>query len=159
MATYQLQDVFNESQVPVLTFEEPKEFGDLVGSIMTRGKHITLSGPSGCGKTTLAKKALEKARVGPGSQHWMSGRDHVECQSIIDLFSKEFGCDKDEGVILEWLMACGILVLDDFHHLDEKVRDELGKKLKRWNELHIRVFIIGIAGSNKALLEFQEAKF
>jgi MoxR-like ATPase len=75
MQTFNISDVFNESEVPVLTFVEPKEFNDIVGSLLTSGKHITLSGPSGCGKTTLARKALDSAGFGPGNTHWISGRD------------------------------------------------------------------------------------
>jgi ABC-type dipeptide/oligopeptide/nickel transport system ATPase subunit len=65
MNIYSVSDVFNESEIPVLTFVEPREFNDIVGSLVTSGKHVTLSGPSGCGKTTLAKKSLNDAGFGP----------------------------------------------------------------------------------------------
>lgn len=153
MENYNLSDVFNESNIPVLTFVKPKEFNDLVGSISTAGKHITLSGPSGCGKTTLAKKTLEEAGYGSGIIHWLSGRDHATANTIADLFSKEFSCRNVDEEVVEYLQAAGLIVLDDFHHLKESVRNAIGYALKRWHEKGIRFFIIGIASSNKKMLD------
>lgn len=153
MDIYSVSDVFNESEVPVLTFVEPSEFDDIVGSLVTSGKHVTLSGPSGCGKTTLAKKSLDDAGFGPGNTHWISGRDYTNESSIAELLSKEFSCKDDNEEILECLQAAGIVVLDDFHHLQERVRSEIGYKLKRWHEQEIRFFIIGIASSSKKMLD------
>jgi hypothetical protein len=150
---YNLSDVYNESSIPVLTFVEPEEFKDIVGSLKTKGKHITLSGPSGCGKTTLAKKALDKSGFGPGIIHWMSGRDHYDKDSLEAIFCREFGCGSSDQEIIDNLILCGMLIIDDFHHLNKAVRDKIAYSLKRWNELGIRVFIIGIAQSNKDLLD------
>lgn len=153
MQTYSVSDVFNESDLPVLTFVKPGEFSDLVGSLVTEGKHITLSGPSGCGKTTLAKKALEEAEFGPGNTLWISGRDHTTAKSIPDVFAKILSCNPIEDEVVGLLGAAGMVILDDFHHFCEEVRKEIGYKLKRWNELRIRFFIIGIASSNKKMLD------
>lgn len=153
MDIHSVSEIFNESETPVLTFVEPKEFNDLVGSLVTSGKHVTLSGPSGCGKTTLAKKSLYKAGFDQNNTHWISGRDHSNARSIVDLFSKEFSCEKNEIDILVYLQAAGIIVVDDFHHLDDGLRDEFGYKLKRWHEQGIRFFIIGIASSSKKMLD------
>lgn len=153
MQIYSVSDVFNESDLPVLTFVRPNEFSDMIGSLVTEGKHITLSGPSGSGKTTLAKKALIEANFGPGNTHWISGRDHTNALSTADLFSKAFGCVADDDEILSLLQAAGIVILDDFHHLKEALRRDIGYKLKRWNEQGIRFFIIGIASSNKRMLD------
>jgi hypothetical protein len=147
---YQLSEVFNEAEVPVLTFVPPKDFNDLVGSLRTPGKHVTLSGPSGCGKTTLAKKALGKAGIGPGGYHWVSGRDHAHTASLVEVLSAALSCEPEA---LGYLHAAGIFVIDDFHHLQQSVREEIGIKLKRWGELGIRVFVVGISGLNKALLD------
>jgi ABC-type cobalamin/Fe3+-siderophores transport system ATPase subunit len=133
MDTYSLSDVFSESEIPVLTFVKPKEFNDLVGSIKTQGKHITLSGPSGCGKTTLAKKALDRAGFGTGHIHWMSGRDHVSDRTIGELFAKEFSCSEDEKEIIGNLQMAGLVIIDDFHHLQESLRNSIGFSLKRWH--------------------------
>ncbi len=151
--TYQLGEVFNEADIPTLTFVEPRAFNDLVGSLRTKGKHITLSGPSGSGKTTLAKKALDKAGIGTGGHHWVSGRDYSGINEASDFFARAFYCSPDENEYLGYLGACGILVIDDFHHLAETIRNTIGLKLKRWAEVGIRVFIIGIAGLNKPLLD------
>ncbi|MBD9358696.1 TIR domain-containing protein [Methylomonas albis] len=151
MDIYSVSEVFNESEIPVLTFVEPKEFRDIVGSLVTSGKHVTLSGPSGCGKTTLAKKSLDEAGFGPGNTHWISGRDHSNAHSASELFSKEFSCEENE--ILICLQAAGIVVVDDFHHLHDDVRNEIGYKLKRWHEQGVRFLVIGIASSSKKMLD------
>lgn len=153
MPTYSVSDVFNESDLPVLTFVKPREFADMVGSLVTEGKHITLSGPSGCGKTTLAKKALEEAQFGPGKTLWISGRDHTAAMSVAELFSKALSCSPSEDEVIDLLAAAGIVILDDFHHLREELRKDIGYKLKRWNELGLRFFVIGIASSNKKMLD------
>jgi hypothetical protein len=151
--SYQLSEVFNEATIPVLTFVPPHEFSDLVGSLKTEGKHITLSGASGSGKTTVAHKALERAGIGNDRFHWVSGRDYVSATSLVEFLSREFDCDQNEKEINEYLRISGIFVIDDFHHLPEMIRKDIGLKLKRWNEIGIRVFVIGIAGSNKVLLD------
>lgn len=151
--SYSLSDVFNESDLPVLTFVQPSEFDDMVGSLVTAGKHLTLSGPSGCGKTTLAKKALEEAQFGPGNTLWISGRDHTSALTVGDLFSRALSCSNSEDDVVALLAAAGIVVLDDFHHLQEILRKDIGYKLKRWNELGLRFFVIGIASSNKKMLD------
>lgn len=151
--SYSLSDVFNESDLPVLTFVQPSEFDDMVGSLVTAGKHLTLSGPSGCGKTTLAKKALEEAQFGPGNTLWISGRDHTSALTVGDLFSNVLSCSNSEEDVVDLLGAAGIVVLDDFHHLQETLRKDIGYKLKRWNELGLRFFVIGIASSNKKMLD------
>lgn len=153
MAPYRISEIFNESDLPGLTFVKPREFGDMVGSLVTEGKHITLSGPSGCGKTTLAKKALDEAQFGPSNTLWVSGRDHTAATSVVELFSTILSCNQSEVEIIGKLAAAGIVVVDDFHHLREELRKEIGYKLKRWNELGIRFFIIGIASSNKKMLD------
>lgn len=150
---YQLSDVFNEADVPVLTFVPPKDFLDLVGSLRTTGKHVTLSGASGCGKTTLAKKALDRAGIGTGGYYWISGRDYSKHQSLTDVLAEAFSCDPSEEETLGYLQASGIFLIDDFHHLAQGVRDEIGKRMKRWGEQGIRLFIVGISGLNKTLLD------
>ncbi len=153
MQIYNIADVFNESEIPVLTFVAPQEYSDIVGSILTTGKHITLSGPSGCGKTTLAKKALDESGRGPGDTHWISGRDYAEHHTLESIFSKEFSCSNSTDEVTEYLGAAGIVIVDDFHHLKESVRQDLGYRLKRWHEIGIRFFIIGIASSSKKMLD------
>jgi hypothetical protein len=150
---YQLSDVFNEARTPVLTFVPPKDFNDLVGSLRTHGKHVTLSGPSGCGKTTLAEKALDKAGIGTAGYHWVSGRDYANIGSLTKVLAEALNCDPQEDQIVDYLQASGIFVVDDFHYLSRSVRDEIGGKLKRWSELGIRLFIVGISALNKSLLD------
>lgn len=153
MQSYSVSDVYNESDLPILTFVEPNEYADMLGSLVTEGKHVTLSGPSGSGKTTLARKALEETGLLPGGVQWISGRDHNSADSVKELFEKMLMKNGQEEELLDELKSGGMVVIDDFHHLQEKLRIEIGYKLKRWNELGARFFIIGIASSNKNMLD------
>jgi ABC-type dipeptide/oligopeptide/nickel transport system ATPase subunit len=110
MQIYNISNVFNESEIPILIFVEPREFSDIVGSILTTGKHITLSGPSGCGKTTLARKALDESGRGPGDIHWISGRDYSGFSTLKSIFAKEFSCTESTDEITEYLGAAGIVI-------------------------------------------------
>lgn len=73
--------------------------------------------------------------------------------TVEELFAKAFACKQDMDEIIEYLLASGILIIDDFHHLRENIRQDLGYLLKRWHELGVRIFIIGIASSNKKMLD------
>lgn len=150
---YKLTDVFNEAYLPGVTFVPPHEFADMIGSLNTKGKHITLCGPSGCGKTTLAKKALEEAGIGIGEQYWISGREFSQFSSWEKMFASFLDCPENRNEIYEWLEACGILVIDDFHYLSESTRTDIGKILKLFHERNIRLFIIGIAATTNQLLD------
>jgi hypothetical protein len=151
--TYRLEEVFNEALLPSVTFVPPRELPDLLTSLRSRGKHITISGPSGCGKTTLVKKALEKIGLSGNEYHWISGRDYAICANWTEVFAQAFGCLSNENEILQWMGAAGLLVVDDFHHLALDVRNQIGYKLKRWGELGHRFVLIGIAASSNKLLE------
>lgn len=146
-----IREVFNESETPTLTFVQPAEFDDLVGSVVTSGKHITLSGPSGCGKTTLARKALSAAGYNDTKYFWLSCREYSTSSNFDNMFSHAFGCEDVE--IVDFLKIADIVVLDDFHHLNVNIRNEIGHKLKRYHEIGIRFFIIGISGTNKRMLD------
>ena len=136
-----------------MTFVPPRELPDLLTSLRSRGKHITISGPSGCGKTTLVKKALEKIGLSGNEYHWISGRDYAICANWTEVFAQAFGCLPNENEILQWMGAAGLLVVDDFHHLALDVRNQIGYKLKRWGELGHRFVLIGIAASSNKLME------
>ena len=123
ISKHAVSDAFNEAAIPALTFVQPKEFSDLVGSLLMPGKHVTLCGPSGCGKTTLARKALDKAKFDSSKHYWMSGRSHPERPGWMEVFAAEFGCAPVEAEVIEYLLQCGLLVIDDFHHLEKRVRD------------------------------------
>jgi hypothetical protein len=150
---YALSDVFNEAKVPSLTFVPPKDFDDLVGSLRTPGKHVTLSGPSGCGKTTLAEKAIGKANIPVGGHLWISGRDYSTANSLLEFLSLALHCAQTISETTEFLTIAGLLIIDDFHHLQQPVREGIAARMKRWGEHGIRIFIIGISGINKPLLD------
>ncbi|KJS67419.1 MAG: hypothetical protein JL50_08695 [Peptococcaceae bacterium BICA1-7] len=69
------------------------------------------------------------------------------------VFSKEFKCKDDDEEITQYLNACGLLIIDDFHHLEKPVRDKIAFSLKRWHEKGIRIIIVGIASTTKNLID------
>jgi hypothetical protein len=152
LTTYDLDQVFNEAAVPDLTFVRPREYRDLLASIRTRGKHVTISGPSGCGKTTLVKKTLADAGILPTAMTWLSGREYAEADQWEEIFSKEFGSSKETRELYGLMVAAGIIIIDDFHHLKRGVRQQIGSLLKLWHEKDVRVVVVGIAVTAHELL-------
>ena len=55
---YKIEEVFDESKFPELTFTPIKEYSFIKSAVRTDGKHVTISGPSGCGKTTIVRRIL-----------------------------------------------------------------------------------------------------
>jgi len=105
------------------------------------------------GKRPLQKKALDKANIGTDKYYWISGRDYSGKHSLVDVLAEAFHCAANEREVTEFLQIAGLFIIDDFHHLYQGVREEIAAKMKRWGELGIRIFIIGIAGINKPLLD------
>lgn len=153
---YKLDEVFNEAHLPEVTFVAPAQFKDIVAAVKTKGKHLTVAGPSGCGKTTLVRMALAEAGLNESHSSWISGRDFSAMTSWQEVLAAAFGCEANEETIKQWLSAAGIFVIDDFHHLSRKVRDEIAYLMKRWHELGIRIIAIGIAASSMQLLAIDE---
>jgi hypothetical protein len=83
----------------------------------------------------------------------MSGRDHAQKDSALAVFSDELRCEVSLHSVIDWLKVAGMVVLDDFHHLKQPVRDEIGRFLKRWHEHGVRLLLIGIAESTHQLLD------
>jgi len=108
--------------------------------------------PVGCGKTTLPEKLWTSENT-EGDYYWMSGRTHAERHSYLEVFACEFQCAQTPEEIVKCLALWKIVVIDDFHHLKQQARNEIGKLLKLWHEQGIRIFIIGIAESAHQLLE------
>lgn len=135
-----LQDVFKLSGVPEHNFVEPEEYDRIKVSIGTAGRSLIIEGPSGIGKTTSIKKALNDLNLSD-SVRILSARKRFDLQEIKETLNKE---------------VFGIIVIDDFHRLDEKTKEEyadLIKVLADEEDEENKVIIIGINKTSQPLLK------
>lgn len=113
-------DVFVKSGAPDFTFVEHAEFKRLKFAIAKPGRGVVIEGPSGIGKTTAVKKAIEEVvmlsqtRFPNTSVNLLSARSPKHIQQI--------------QTLQEWHQ--GTVIIDDFHRLDETVRQYIVDYLK-----------------------------
>ncbi|TFB75446.1 TIR domain-containing protein [Cryobacterium glaciale] len=151
-ALYRLDEVFNEAGLPAVTYVPPKEAKQLKGSLLTRGKHVTLVGPSGSGKSTVATRLLNELGFDKTRVHMFSGRTYSQYSSIFDVLATEFETESSADALEEWLKLYELIVIDDVHHLSAAARSDLAMNLKLWHERGIRFFMIGIAKTGEDIL-------
>jgi hypothetical protein len=109
-----LEDVFKLSGVPEFTFVEPEEYTRLFVALRSKGRGVVVEGPSGIGKTTCVLKVLE--RLGDNSRiRVLSGRKRRDIAAIEALIDTE---------------DFGTVIIDDFHKLDESLKQNLSDLLK-----------------------------
>lgn len=149
---YPLGAVFNEAGLPEVTYVAPAEARQLMGSLVTPRKHVTLVGPSGSGKSTVAVRALSEIGYAANDVHTFSGRTYTSFTGILDVLAAEFGEEPRLDSLEPWLQLYTLVVIDDVHHLSTAARTELASHLKLWHERGIRFFMIGIAQTSEAIL-------
>ncbi len=149
---YELAQVFNEAQVPTVTYVTPREARQLKASLRTPGKHVTLIGASGSGKSTVAEKTLAELGLVGTKVHKFSGRSYPAEVSLLSILGNEFAEEPDEESIQPWLESYDVIVIDDVHHLTSNARLELAQRLKLWHEKGIKFFLIGIAKTSDQIV-------
>jgi hypothetical protein len=152
MAILKLEQVFDESKFPELTFIPIMEYPFIKSAIRTDGKHVTVSGPSGSGKTTIVKRILLEEKIKDSDLLWINAREYDTAGSYNELFSRKLKVDLVFEIINEYLSMVKFIVIDDFHFLSQPVRFEIAKNLKLLHEKHIRFIIIGISSSAEELV-------
>jgi hypothetical protein len=150
--SYELAQVFNEAQVPTVTYVTPREARQLKASLKTPGKHVTLIGASGSGKSTVAEKTLNELGLVGMKVHKFSGRSYSTENSLLSILGNEFSEAPQEETILPWLESYEAIVIDDVHHLTSNARLELAQRLKLWHEKGIKFFLIGIAKTSDQIV-------
>lgn len=141
MPTTLLEDVFKTSGVPTYTFVKPLEYQKLVVSLRTPGRGLVLEGPSGIGKTTGMSQALEE--LGMANQ-------------VLNLTARRAD-DRDIIVALPDMKAIGIVVIDDFHRLDDPTKQAIAdymKVLADEEDKASKVVIVGINKAGESLVKF-----
>jgi hypothetical protein len=113
MSAPMLEDVFKRSGLPTFTFVQPAEYDHLKVALRTAGRGVVVEGPSGIGKTTAVRKAAAEMGLGDRAQ-MLSGRNpgDIEIIAVIPI-------TKDVGMV----------IIDDFHRLDETTRNRPGRRL------------------------------
>ncbi len=111
-------EVFVKSGTPGFTFVEYPNFKLLKFAIAKPGRGVVIEGPSGIGKTTAVKKAIEELVLSSQTQFTpvkvLSARFPEHIQEI--------------QTLQQWHK--GTVVIDDFHRLDEALRQSVVDYLK-----------------------------
>jgi hypothetical protein len=136
-----LGEVFRLSGEPTYTFVEPLKYHDIKVSLDTPGRCLVLEGPSGIGKTTTIRKAA--AEIGADANiKILNARVPREAAEIATLIDQE---------------AFGTIIVDDFHRLEEPVKDSLANKMKVLADAgndHSKLVLIGINKAGQQLVKF-----
>lgn len=135
-----LEDVFKVSGIPTHTFVPPSSYGRLKVALRTPGRGVVIEGPSGIGKSTAIKKALLELGLDKQSTFHSARRpSDVEYISTLSHLSKP-----------------GIIVIDDFHRLDDATKTTIGDLLKIAADAEdesTKIIILGINDAGRALVE------
>jgi hypothetical protein len=141
MATLLLEEVFKLSGVPTYTFVKPLEFDKLMIALRTPGRGVVIEGPSGIGKTTAVTAALSELKLEEKTLR-LSARKKSDRELVHELPQM-----KDLGVV----------IVDDFHRLDEDVQRELADFLKTLADEELvgtKMIVVGINKAGDSLVSF-----
>lgn len=136
-----LEEVFKRSGLPTYTFVEPVEYGHLKVALRTPGRGVVVEGPSGIGKTTAVRKAALDAGLGDIAQ-MLSGRDPGDIESI---------------KLIPELHEAGMVIIDDFHRLDDTIKHSIAEHLKVLadrEDQKTKIVLIGINKAGDSLIHF-----
>jgi hypothetical protein len=136
-----LEDVFKRSGLPTYTFVEPAEYNHLKIALRTPGRGVVVEGPSGIGKTTAVRRAASDVGVGDRAQ-MLSGRNREDQEIIADIPN---------------MRNAGVVVIDDFHRLDDDTKHIIADYLKELADREgsgTKMVLIGINRAGDSLVHF-----
>ncbi|MGB9166169.1 MAG: ATP-binding protein, partial [Rhodomicrobium sp.] len=122
-------------------FVEPVEYLGLIVALKTPGRCIVIEGPSGIGKTTAALKAVADAGI-VDYVLTLSARKKEDLETIAELPS---------------LLPLGVVLIDDFHRLEDDVKRsiaDLMKTLADEGATHSKLIVLGITNAGASLISF-----
>lgn len=136
-----LEEVFKLSGSPTYTFVRPLEYAKLLVALRSPGRGVVIEGPSGIGKTTAVTRALEELGLSDRVLR-LSARKAHDRELIADLPSMD---------------DIGIVIVDDFHRLDESVRRQVADYLKTLadeEDKNSKLIVVGINRAGESLIRF-----
>lgn len=136
-----LEEVFKRSGVPTYTFVAPREYEHLKVALRSPGRGLVVEGPSGIGKTTAVITAIDELGLGRRAQK-LSARVPADREIIAGLPS---------------IGDAGIVIIDDFHRLDDGIKQAIAdymKDLADREDQKTKVVLIGINKAGDALVSF-----
>ena len=140
-----LEEVFRLSGMPTHTFVEPTRYEEIKVAVRTPGRCIVVEGPSGIGKTTTITKVLAELSASgavKGSVMTLSARKAQDLEYIVALPEMD---------------NVGIVLVDDFHRLDDRTKASLSDRMKFLadNETEgSKLILIGINQAGQQLVKF-----
>lgn len=139
--THKLEDVFKIGGIPTYTFVPPVEYPALLVALRTPGRGVVIEGPSGIGKSTSVTRALEELGL---------------ADKVISLTARK-PSDIDLIRELPSIDDFGTVIIDDFHRLDDAVKQsiaDLMKVLADEERESGKIVILGINKAGDALVQF-----
>lgn len=136
-----LEQVFNVSGVPSATFVKPARYEALKVSIRTPGRCAVVEGPSGIGKTSCVNRILDELGMRANSTI-LSARVAAELEYIVDLPN---------------MRDFGIVIVDDFHVLDDDIKRRIAdtmKVLADRGDPDSKLLLIGINKAGDRLVQY-----
>jgi hypothetical protein len=131
MAHPKLEEVFKLSGVPTFTFVKPLEYNKLLVALRTPGRGVIVEGPSGIGKSTAIFHVLDELSL---------------AKSVLVLSARKAE-DRDLIGNLPTMGQAGTVIIDDFHRLEDSVKDDLADYLK-WladeEDRDTKLIVVGI---------------
>ncbi|ROR43394.1 hypothetical protein EDD39_1547 [Kitasatospora cineracea] len=134
-----LEEVFKLNGVPDITFVKPVEFPRLLVALRTPGRGVVIEGPSGIGKTSAVTKALEQLSI----------RDKVL------ILSARKANDRELISELPDIDAAGLVIIDDFHRLNSRIKLRIADHLKVLADeerADTKIVVVGINRAGESLI-------
>jgi hypothetical protein len=141
MADPKLEEVFKTSGIPTFTFVKPAEYERVIVALRTPGRGLVVEGPSGIGKTTSVSKALQELAL-------------VDNTLMLSARKKE---DRAFIAELPTMKQIGNVLIDDFHRLDDAVKQTVADYLKTLADEKTpdnKLIVVGINKAGDSLVHF-----
>lgn len=141
MENYNVEQVFQQSGIPEITFVPPPRYEALRISLRTPGKCCVVEGPSGIGKTTSVTRLIDELGFS-GRVTFLSARRQGDLEYICELPT---------------LGDIGIVIIDDFHRLDDEIKSsisDLMKLLADEGRKESKLVLIGINKAGDRLVQY-----
>lgn len=134
-----VEEVYAQSGIPTYTFVKPTEYVRLLVAVRTKGRGLVVEGPSGIGKTTSIMKVVEELGL------------------PITMLSARNPGDRELIAELPTLLDRGVVLIDDFHRLDDSVKASIADFMKTLADAEngaSKIIIVGINKAGDSLVKF-----